>query len=646
MKLTVFVHLSLIACVVAAEPIGGDNLAEDRMQFKEAYAALRSQRSQKAFELIKGLENYPLYPYFRYLDLSRRLHHQPTEEIREFLAAYDESLLADQLRDEWLSFLARTKRWGEFLHDYRPIANTKLRCAQLTARIETAPLEGVLEDARALWLVGKSQPDECEPAFARLESSKLMDDHLIWQRIRLAFDNNPSLAHYLARGLKSSELRQSAETWANAHADPARSLESSFFKQANPTTREIVVYALQRLAHKDVDKALSVWAQYSGRSQFGAHESGAVLRAIAVAADAKNHPDRIALLDQVPAVTTDENVEERRIKAALEENAWTELVRWTANPPGGTTDILRWRYWRARALHSLEQFDAAKLIFRELATQRDYYGFLSADHLGLAYQMNDHRIAPSDVELADIRARPGIRRARELFLLDMPFEARREWGHEVEQLNPRQLEVAAVVVHSWGWYDQAILALGKAEAYDDLEVRFPLLHDDLITEFAAKRGLDRSVIYSIIRTESSFMSDARSPAGALGLMQVMPATGRETASRIGTKLANASELLAPGKNITIGTAYLKQMLSRFGGSFSLAAAAYNAGPHRVHTWLPKSGCIPADIWIDTIPFTETRQYVRRASFHATVYQWRLNEEIQPLTSRLTDAAPIGSNQQC
>jgi len=142
------------------------------------------------------------------------------------------------------------------------------------------------------------------------------------------------------------------------------------------------------------------------------------------------------------------------------------------------------------------------------------------------------------------------------------------------------------------------------------------------------------------------MTDARSPAGALGLMQLMPATGRETARRIGAKLANARALLEPTKNIMIGRAYLKQMIERFGGSFSLATAAYNAGQSRVRKWLPKSGCVPADIWIDTIPFTETRRYVRRAAFYATVYQWRLNEKNQPLATRLTDAAPRGTNQQC
>jgi soluble lytic murein transglycosylase len=228
----------------------------------------------------------------------------------------------------------------------------------------------------------------------------------------------------------------------------------------------------------------------------------------------------------------------------------------------------------------------------------------------------------------------------------MPFKARHEWAYEIDNLDKRQLEVAAYVVESWGWHDRAILTLGRAKSYDDLRIRFPLLHDSLIAKYSKKRNLPAAEIYSIIRTESAFMTDARSPAGALGLMQLMPATGRETARQIGAALANSRQLLEPTKNVLIGTAYLKQMLERFSGSFSLASAAYNAGPHRVQSWLPKSSCVPADIWIDTIPFTETRRYVRRAAFYATVYQWRLEEHIKPLAARLTDVAPRGTNLKC
>ena len=647
MKLAFTFYLCLISFAPSAEPLAGDDFTEQRDQFKQAYTALTSGQKTKASELVKGLENYPLYPYFRYFNLSRRLHRRPIAEVREFLSAYDESLLAKRLRTEWLSHLNRTKKWAEFLHDYRPQSNTKLKCAQLNVRIKTGAVEGVLGDTRALWLVGKSQPDECDPAFEYLKASELMNDQLVWQRLRLALSNNkPGLARYLSRSLTATTLKKSADIWLAVHADPIRALKDPYFKQDDLLTREIVVHAIGRIARTNIDSAEATWKEYATRYQFSDDESGGIQRAIAIAAAGKNHSKRIAFLGRVPATSVDDTVEKYRISEAIEEHSWSELVRWTTSPPTGATDILRWRYWHGRALQNVDRNDDADVIFRELAKHRDYYGFLSADQLDLDYQMNDHPIVPSKVEINDILSRPGILRARELYRLDMSFKARQEWGHEVKHLTPRQLEVAAYIVHKWGRYDLAILALSKAKSYDDLEIRFPLLHQDLVTRYAEKRSLDRSILYSIIRTESAFMTDARSPAGALGLMQIMPATGRETARRIGARLVNARALLEPTKNIMIGSAYLKQMIERFGGSFSLAAAAYNAGPHRVRKWLPKSGCVPADIWIDTIPFTETRRYVRRAAFYAILYQWRLNEKIQSLATRLTDAGPKGTNQQC
>ncbi len=637
----------LCTSVVSAESVGGDTLSVESEQFKRAYGALTKGKVTRAKELIQGLENYPLYVYFRYYRLSRRLYKASKQEVRDFLSAYDESLLADRLRTDWLSFLGRTKQWTDYLHDYRPQSRTKLKCVQLRARIETGALEGVLGDTRALWLVGKSQPDECDPAFEYLKASKMMDDQLVWQRIRLALNNNKrGLARYLSRMLQNSDLREAADHRLAVHADPFSGLKKPFFSQDDLLVREIVAHAIARIARRNVDRAVAAWKKYALRYQFDAHERGRVRRSLGVAAASRNHDERIALLDQIPAASVDDIVEKYRIRAAIKENAWEELVRWTDNAPVGETDSLRWRYWRARALENLNRREQAESIFRELAKHRDYYGFLSADRVNLDYQMNHHPIVADEVEIAEMMGRPGILRARELFRLKMYFKARGEWQHEVGQLSARQLEVAAYIVNTWGWYDRAILALGKARSYDDLEIRFPVRYEQLVRRYAAKRGLDASVLYSIIRTESAFMEDARSPAGALGLMQIMPATGRETARRIGAKLASARDLLDPGKNVTIGSAYLKEMLGRFGDSFSMAAAAYNAGPHRVRSWRPKSGCVPADIWIDTIPFTETRRYVRRASFYATVYQWRLEERIEPLANRLTSVAARGAKQQC
>ena len=634
----------LLPCLSAGAE---DPNATHRKQFAEAYAALTSGQRTKAAQLIRGLENYPLYSYYRYYDLQRNLHRAAEDDVREFLTAYDGSLLASRLRRDWLKQLGKGRRWRAYLEAYRPQTDPVLQCWQITARIETGALEGVITDATRLWLVGKSQPEQCDRAFAFLASEGAITDEVRYARIRLALANNQArLANYLARSLGDPRLVATAAAWLEAHANPEAGLAHPALADDTPLTREVVIHAISRIARMNVDRAVSAWDRLADKYAFSVAERGKVRAIIGVAAARAEHPDQIALLAAVPRDAVDDTVEKYRIREGIRLRAWTELAQWTLTDPVGGTNLLRWRYWHARALQELGKVDAANARFEDLAQQRDYYGFMSADQLGVEYRMNHHPIAPSAAETTAITARPGIVRARELFLIDRPFKARLEWAFEVDHMSRRDLEVAAHVVNQWGWYDRAILALGKATSYDDLEVRFPLEHEGLVRSYAAKRHVAPAVLYAIIRTESAFMHDARSPAGALGLMQVMPATGRETARRIGAALPSARALLDPKKNVMIGSAYLKQVLDRFDGSFSMAAAAYNAGPHRVRSWRPDSGCVPADIWVDTIPFTETRRYVRRASFYATVYQWRLNEPVERISSRLTAVDAQGMTQQC
>lgn len=634
----------LLRCLTVSAETPDD---KNREQFAKAYAALTSGQRTQAAQLIRGLEDYPLYSYYRYHDLQRNLHRAAEDDVREFLTAYEGSLLASRLRRDWLQHLGKAGRWRSYLDAYRPQTDPILQCWQITARIETGALEGVIADATRLWLVGKSQPPQCDRAFDFLDSEGAITDEVRYARIRLALANNqPRLAQYLARSLVDARLGITAATWIEAHANPHKALAHAALTDDTPLTREVVIHAISRIARTNVDHASNAWGRLADKYAFSAEEHGKVRAIIGVAAARAEHPEQITLLAAVPREAVDDTVEKYRIREGIRLRAWKELAQWTLTDPVGDTNVLRWRYWHARALQQLGQVDAANARFRELAQQRDYYGFLSADQLGAEYRMNHHPIAPTPAETTAISARPGIVRARELFLIDLPFKARREWAFEVDHMSPRDLEVAAHLVNQWGWYDRAILALGKAASYDDLEVRFPVEHEALIRSYAAKRHVPAAVLYAIIRTESAFMDDARSPAGALGLMQVMPATGRETARRIGATLPSARALLSPEKNVMIGSAYLKQVLDRFDGSFSMAAAAYNAGPHRVRSWLPQSGCVPADIWVDTIPFTETRRYVRRASFYATVYQWRLDEPIERISSRLTAVNAQGMTQQC
>jgi soluble lytic murein transglycosylase len=269
-----------------------------------------------------------------------------------------------------------------------------------------------------------------------------------------------------------------------------------------------------------------------------------------------------------------------------------------------------------------------------LAGERDYYGFLAADRVGQVYRFGHDAVPFTETDLAAAEALPGIARARELLRVGLTIDARREWRDAIRDLDDRQLEIAAVLAGRWGWHDRAIVTVARADHFDDLDLRFPLVYQDLVLSNARATGLDPAWVYGVMRQESAFWEDARSRSGALGLMQLMPSTARETARRLRERVDDVYDLLSPPKNIRLGVAYLRRVLDRFDGHQGLATAAYNAGPGRVRSWLPGSHPLAADIWVDTVPFNETRGYVKRVMAYTAIYEHRLERPVRPLKGRL------------
>lgn len=623
-----------------------EQLLAQRKQFRAAYKALNNGQKTKSDQLTNGLELYPLYPFLRFEQLRRNLHRAKTGDIQKFLSANEDSALGEYLRTRWLRQLANRGHWKTFLAAYRPQSSEKLRCEQLLARVKTNALEGVIQDAIPLWLTGKSQHEQCDPAFAMLYKSSLMTDDLVWQRIGLTMnEGKPALANYLARRLPAS-AQQWVSLWVSVRSDPARGVLKKALASDDAIALKIMVYGLQRSAKRSVSQASDTWNQLKQERKFSAEQTGQVTRALALRAVIRKTDDQITLLDQVPAAAIDADVQRAQIRAAIRRQDWKALTKWTERPSAADMSDLRWRYWRARALEKTGDQTQSVTIYRKLAAERDYYGFRAADQLDVDYQMQNVPLAYTPAEMQAMQAMPGIARAAEFHAQNLLYEGRREWHFEIGRMEPRQMEVAARLAHHIGWHDRAIITLGRAGKFDDLEVRFPVAHSDLVIKYAKKRNIPYPLMLSIIRVESAFMEAVRSPAGALGLMQVMPATGRETAKAIGYRLKNTKDLQRAAPNITIGSAYLSKMLDRFSGNVAMAAAGYNAGPHRVHVWQSTTECQRAEDWIELIPFTETRRYVRKTLFYMAVYQWRMQEQITPLDVRMT-AIPIrGKRSSC
>ena len=626
-----------------SQQISAATIKEQRQQYLDAQKALKSGNIKTFTTLAEKLKAYPLYPYLRYNYLRPRLHKIDDTEIKDFIASYPDFISTDSLKTSWLKQLAKQRKWQIFLDNYTPQKDLKLRCQQLQARIETHQNNYLLEDTRTLWLTGKSLPPQCDAAFKRIDKSELMTNELVWERIQLAMESgNTGLVNYLSKRL-DKDYKVWAKRWLAMHHNPSVGTKNPQYPDTE-IAREILLYGIKRLARQNISRSLRNWQPLQDHFSFTLEEINDVSLVISILAAKTRHPKATELLDNLNQALDSNEIFHWRLRTALKNKDWQKLYQWTKREPPEVESIkYRWIYWRGRALEEIGDIERANASYTLIANQRDYYGFLAADRLGKEYRMN-HFPLPEDLESKNkITRLPGIRRARELFILyDGDYQARREWQHALRSMTNYQMQIAARLASEWGWYDRAIFTMGAAHAYDDLELRFPITYRDEIEKYASKRNLDVGWIFALMRSESAFMEKVKSPAGALGLMQIMPVTGKLTARKIGMKKFRAKDLLIAKKNIAIGTAYMKEMQDKFKGNYILATASYNAGPGRSIKWSPRKDCEEPDIWVEQIPFDETRAYVKRVMFYASIYDWRLNQQIIPLKQRMTSIYPYNS----
>jgi soluble lytic murein transglycosylase len=631
------IYLLLLCCSVSAAE--SSSIAQQRAAFLKAEQAFKEGDQARFSQLTKQLRDYPLYPYLRYEDLSTRLDSAKTREIDTFLDTFADSPVASRLRYEWLQELASHRRWRTYLHAYRPSNSFQLQCYHRQALWATGDHKAALSDMEALWLNGQSLPDACDPLLESWRKAGGLTEQLVWQRIRLAMaDGEPKLARYLARFLPPHE-QQWVQVWYKVHRKPSLILHSKLLDGNHPAAKWIFVHGMKRLARIDTEKAVEAWGRLSGRFHLSDDERGDIIRAIGLSLAYDGHQDARGWLAKIPATHTDQAVRYWRVRAALVRQDWPEVLHWIARLTKGEQSDDRWQYWRARALEALGNRDEAKALYRHLATSRSYEGFLAADRLGLPYRFEEESLRYEPAELATLEKLPGILRARELFHLGRDLDARREWYAATRHMDESELRRAAKLAHAWGWHDRAILTLGRSSYRDDLELRFPVVHETTVVKQANKANVDPAWAFAVIRRESAFNPEARSYRGARGLMQLLPATARQVARVINAPFRGSAELYKADLNIQLGINYLRMVLDKFSDHPVLATAAYNAGGYRVRGWLPQNQPLPADIWIETIPFNETRNYLRSVLAYTAIYERRMGREPTPLKNRMPPVSP-------
>ena len=615
------------------------SLDEQRAVFLQAEKALKQGSTQDFERLRAKIRDYPLYPYLEYEALTKRLSHASNRDVKGFLTTYRSTPLAPRLRANWLNQLAKQQRWRDYLDFYVPSTNISRRCHHLQALISTGRSAEALPLVEDIWLYGKSRPPACDPVFEAWTAAGYRTTEKNWRRIEKAMEAGQwRLAEYLGRDLSNTD-RVWLKRWIRLYRKPARADQVERFSTAHPYREAMLSHAVRRMARWEPLEALDLWQTIKPRYPFSQSQITRTEHRLVRGLARTPGDASYRFIRSVQVGDEDRKVHEARTTAALMREDWPQVLRWIEAMPEKEHEQLRWRYWRARALDASGDWAAAHVLYRDIAKERDYYGFLSADRVGVDYHLKHAETPASQKSIQRIAQLDAVRRADELFALERWTDARREWRSATRDMTPEQLQAAAKLAKQRGWHDRAIFTLARTGYWDDLELRFPLEHEELVTENARLHGLDIAWVFAVMRQESAFMNNARSHAGAMGLMQLMPATARQVAKDVlKTPPPRRQELFQPDTNIALGSAYLKQMKGRLGDSAVLATAAYNAGPHRVTRWLPEK-TLPADIWIELVPFKETRGYLKRVLAYTVIYEKRMGRQPKRLKQRLHPVPP-------
>ena len=602
--------------------------------YRQAHEAVRANDQVKFSQLRARLIHYPLLPYLDYYQLAFRPGAADYSDVTRFIRQHGDTPQSNRLERAYLTYLAQSQQWSQFLRFYPAKPNsTDLLCMHYQARYYTGHKSEALQEAGKLWLTGQSRPDACDPLFQLWQQAGLRTQEKIWQRMNLAFEaQNPNLIRHLGAQLGGS-LKPYGDQMIALFEQPARAMNPVYFTTA-PQSRQLLSLGLARYANEQPEAALRQLGEMKRR--FGLSQ-GDVAR-VEWAAARRLLLDRSlaqrSWLDATLVRMKDAELVELRARLAIWEQDWRGLEGWVKRMPMALQKEDRWRYWLARSLEVQGRQKPARELYLETANLRGFYGFMAAQRTGVPYRIKNQSVGHKVPDWRTASSRwPFLVRVRELLAMNEITAARSEWIHNMDR-NPvaQRLEFGHIALNQ-GWHELAILSSIRAEAWDAIDLRFPLPLKRTFSQMAQERTMNTSLLYAISRQESALYPLAQSPVGARGLMQLMPATAKETAAKLGVPYRNEQQLFDPTMNIRLGSAYLKRLLDVYDGNRILAAAAYNAGPGRVKRWRDQSTNKPMDVWVESIPYRETRNYVQNVLSFDLIYQHKLQQPLRFMSER-------------
>ncbi|HGH6013438.1 TPA: murein transglycosylase [Vibrio mimicus] len=627
-RLTVFKPHSLVsilmlttACVMGSASASALDLEAQRAQYEQAQRWLDEKKIPEYQHIRKQIESYPLTPYLDYRAFLVDLGSKPPIAVRNFIDSHKEYPFSGRVAAPYLDALAQNKKWAALLQFQTQLPNGETyQCHYYNAKLQTGKRSEAFEGAKKLWLNGASIADACDPLFAEWERVGGLTDEWVLKRSLLAFEGrNRNLMIYLQKKLDGKKSQAKAQAMLELFDKPERVVAYSRKASQDPINQKVAELALQKWARSEPQEAQAVLNDVAKAQGWNREQKSRISHFIAIRLMETEDEALAKWRDEVTRQSNNVRLIEARTRLALRENNWRELTQWISVLPEQERKTLRWQYWLGRSEMALGKKKEGTERLKGLLGQRSFYSVAAAKVL---QQSVNYPTSTVTLDMTLIKAhKKALVRIDELIALDKVIAAKSEWRWLLERVSQKEKEMLAAYAANAGWHQMTITATISASLWDNNQLRFPVVHQNLFNLHGQKNGIDPITLMSLARQESAMDSDAQSPVGARGLMQIMPDTARYTARKYQLSYSNPDELYQVGKNIEIGSRYLSSLLERYDQNRILAFAAYNAGPSRVDTWLKRSqGKLDAYGFIEAIPFAETRGYVQNILMFETYYR--------------------------
>jgi soluble lytic murein transglycosylase len=630
MILKYFRNLSSVLLILSAPAFAAVNADKE---FLGAYDAYRAGNAMNLARHAKYLEEHPLKPWVDYWQLAVRLEDRQAPEVQAFLKQYRSAYVSELLRGDWLRVLGKRRDWPAFEREATLYTreDLEIRCYGRLARMAQGE-DSYLSDIEAIWLEPKELPEGCTRLVEAMMKKERFPTTAIWRRVRVLFENGQITAAKTALGYLPKGEAPDERALAEAARHPKRHLGRLPAGLESRPVREVAVLAGTRYARDDPD-AMARALDGAFGDKLPKTEIKYLWGRVAYEAARSHNESALKWYARAEDLTLNDAQLAWKARAALRRGQWQVVREAIDSLSAEARRDPAWNYWYGRALAAQGDDTGARAYFLRIAGHPNFYGLLANEELGYVASLPETAYVPTEQELDAAAANPGLARALALIRLGMRSEGVDEWIFSIRSFDDHQLLAASQVALREGIYDRAIHTADRTTRSHNYALRYPVPYQEVFSEYAKSQGLDEAWVYGLVRQESRFIMEARSAAGAAGLMQVMPHTARFVAAKMGLRGYRPKNVTEVKTNIAMGTGYMKIVLDQLGGQPVMASAAYNAGPNRARRWRdarPLEGAIYAE----TIPYSETREYVKRVMANSVFYAALLHDKPTPIKTRL------------